>query len=140
MEKADVFCKLKASLLREYEAMFLVNTSSLREEGEQIQKVKNLIEKHHIEILSCTKWDERKLYYEIKGQKRAAYILAYLKSDPLVVNKLYRDCQLTDYILRTLISVRDPSVEMLSAKVLQDKPEGTVVAETSSEEESTKTE
>ena len=83
-----VFCKLKASLLREYEAMFLINTSSLREEGEQIQKVKNLIEKHHIEILSCIKWDERKLYYEIKGQKRAAYILAFLKSDPPVINKL----------------------------------------------------
>lgn len=135
-----MFCKLKASLLREYEAMFLINTSSLREEGEQIQKVKNLIEKHHIEILSCTKWDERKLYYEIKGQKRAAYILAYLKSDPPVINKLYRDCQLTDYILRTLISVRDPSVEALGAKVLLDKVEETAPVEASSEEESTKVE
>lgn len=134
----SIFCKSE-NLLREYEAMFLINISNLRDEAEQVKAARSLLEKHQVQITSCQKWDERKLYFEIKGQKRAAYILAIFHADTLVVNKLYADCELADHVLRTLIVQHDPTVVTSEASSLdipiQEKKPAHLADEDSEEEE-----
>jgi small subunit ribosomal protein S18 len=103
-------------MLRKYEAMILVNSSSVREDGEQVKAVRALLENRHAKILSCEKWDERKLCYEIKGQKRAVYFLVYFDAEPSIINTLNNDIELSENFLRSLVLVFDPEMESLSAK------------------------
>src|SRR5205823_5441403 len=49
------------------------------------------------------KWDERRLAYEIKKQKRGLYILAYFKAPGGSLSHIERDCNLSEKILRVLL-------------------------------------
>jgi small subunit ribosomal protein S6 len=59
--------------------------------------------KHKAEILSAKRWDERKLAYEIKKQKRATYFLVYFKAPPGNIDALNREFTLTEPVLRSLV-------------------------------------
>ena len=52
-----------------YEGMFLLPGSA--EVDASLTRVRGIIEKHGGSILTIKKWDERRLTYEIKKQKRA---------------------------------------------------------------------
>ena len=90
--------------LNQYEAMFLFS-SNYASELEAAQKiVRGIIERHQGQILVLKKWDERKLAYEITGQKRGVYILAYFKSPPAAVAQIERDVNLSDEVIRVLVT------------------------------------
>ena len=65
----------------------------------------------HAEILAMRKWDERRLAYEIRGQKRGTYILLYFKAPGKDVAHIERDCNLSERVLRTLILRADHMTE-----------------------------
>ena len=94
-----------------YEAMFLLGLAQAAEFGGAIAHINELLARAHAEILGMRKWDDRRLAYEIRGQKRGTYILAYFKAPGKDVAHLERDCNLSEKVLRTLILRADHMTE-----------------------------
>ena len=86
-----------------YEAMFLLSQAVAADLSSAIEHIKELIARANGEIIALRKWDERRLAYEIAGQKRGYYVLAYFKAPGEQISHLERDCNLSEKILRTLI-------------------------------------
>ncbi len=91
---------------RTYEGMFLVDTgkSDFEAAAEPIRKI---LERSQAEILSIKPWDEKRLAYDIRGRRRALYVLTYFKIDPASASDIERYCELSEEILRVLILRRD---------------------------------
>lgn len=89
-----------------YEGMFLVEAgkSDFQAANEPVQTV---LARSDAEILSIKPWDERRLAFEIKGRRRALYILTYFRADPQKITEIERDCQLNEGILREIIFRRE---------------------------------
>lgn len=85
-----------------YEGMFLFPGSASAEES--IKRTRDIIEKHGGQIAVIKKWDERKLAYEIKKQKRGLFVLAYFSGPGAAIAPITRDVNLSDDILRVLIT------------------------------------
>ena len=62
-----------------------------------------MVTKHGATIARCEKWGERRLAYEIKGRRRGTYVLIYFTATGTAVSEIYRECELSDLMLRTLI-------------------------------------
>ena len=93
-------------VLNQYEAMFLLSGAFATELENALKMVRGIIEKHEGQIIVLKKWDERKLAYEIKGQKRGLYIIAYFNAPGAAVSAITRDVELSDQILRVMAYVR----------------------------------
>ncbi len=87
-----------------YEAMLLLDNREVKKGWDSLkEKVDGVFQKHGAEILVAKRWDERKLAYEIKKQRRATYYLAYIKAAPDSLTKMNFDLKLAEPILRHLI-------------------------------------
>ena len=92
--------------LKLYEGMFLLNSVEAKRDWDGLLgHVKGLLTKHGAEILQDVLWDDRKLAYEVAGQKRGTYLLVFFKLDPLALAAMRRDCELSEQILRQLFIV-----------------------------------
>ena len=75
-----------------------------------------MIEKLGGEMLVSRLWEERRLAYPIKGQRKGTYWLTYFRLDASLIGDLRRQCQITDDILRVLfVKVEPRIVDMLVA-------------------------
>jgi small subunit ribosomal protein S6 len=108
---------------RLYEGMFLLDaarTGTGWEDG--INHVKGLLDRAGASVVTLKKWDERKLAYEIRGQKRGAYLLAYFNADTDKIVGLERDAGLSEMVLRCLILRHDRLTEE-QARAVKTVPE-----------------
>ncbi len=87
----------------QYEAMFIIGQSQAADLAAVIAHLNEILARGHAEVVAMRKWDERRLAYEIRGQKRGLYILVYFKAPGVDVAHIERDCNLSEKILRTLI-------------------------------------
>ena len=87
-----------------YEGLFLFPHSASANLQAAADHVKEILQRADAEIISFRKWDERRLAYEIKGNKRGVYFLAYFKADPSKLVGLERDCNLSEQLLRSLVT------------------------------------
>jgi small subunit ribosomal protein S6 len=87
-----------------YEGMFLLPQSATGNLQEAADHIKQILERSEAEILSFRKWDERRLAYEIKGNKRGVYFLVYFKADATKLATIDRDIQLSEQLLRAMIT------------------------------------
>lgn len=95
-----------------YEAMFIVDSNKARENFQQMEEVcLNTITRHGGEIVKSIKWDDRRMAYEINKSKRGTYILVHFNSDTQAIQKIERQIQLSDQILRCLITVDEDGIE-----------------------------
>ena len=85
-----------------YEAMFLVSQSAEPSMGKAVEHIKHLLERASAEVIALSKWDERRLAFEIDKQKRGLYILAYFTADPVNIQGLERDCNLSETLMRAM--------------------------------------
>ncbi len=87
-----------------YEGMFLVDPVLHTGDPDGIEKtVSGLLEKHGARIHQFSRWDDRKLAYEIKGHKRGIYLLAHFEMPGGNVDALRKESRLTECILRQLV-------------------------------------
>lgn len=94
--------------VRLYEGMFLINPTPISSNiGAAVQLVHDLLDRAQAEVISISKWDERKLAYEIGGVKRGIYMLAYFRVDGKKVAGIERDVTLSDNVIRCLITRAD---------------------------------
>lgn len=89
-----------------YEAMFVVNYNAAKENYEKVEaEVFNCITRFGGEIVNSIKWDERRLTFEIKNQKRGIYILAHFNAPGEALVKIERQVKLCEVVLRSIILV-----------------------------------
>lgn len=86
-----------------YEGMFLLSQAVAADLGGAVAHIKEIIARGHGEIIAMKKWDERRLAYEIAGQKRGVYILVYFTAPHDQLSHIERDCNLSEKVLRSLI-------------------------------------
>jgi small subunit ribosomal protein S6 len=86
-----------------YEAMFLIGQAAAADLASVVDHIKEIFARSHAEILAMKKWDERRLAFEIKKQKRGLYILTYFKASNTVLSQIERDCNLSEKVLRVMI-------------------------------------
>ncbi len=93
-------------MIKQYEGMFLVSTG-VGDGDKALEPVRRVLDRAGAEVLSCKKWDERKLAYEVAGQKRGIYVLTYFKADGGRIADIERDVQLSEQLLRVLVLQAD---------------------------------
>ena len=91
-----------------YEGMFLMSQSAVSAGlGSAIDIVRGMLDRVDAEVLALSKWDERKLAYPIAGQKRGTFLLALFKVKPTQVVNIERDCNLSEDVLRVMMTRAD---------------------------------
>ena len=103
---------------RSYEAMFLLDNQAAQADWDATSgKVDTILEKHGARIVQKEKWDERKLAYEIKGQRRATYYLVYFDAPPASLRGIDEDLGLSESVLRHMSLALDEPIEELDARL-----------------------
>lgn len=102
--------------MKTYEAMFLVDAEKPDLET-AAAPVREALERVQAEVLSLKPWDERRLAYEIKGRRRALYLLIYFRAEPERLAALQHEAQLDERILRVMVLSADHlSAEQIGAE------------------------
>jgi len=84
--------------------MFLIDSAVATADLDNVNKtIDTIFERAKADVISCRKWDERRLAYPINKAKRGTYILSYFKALPEVISDLERDVRLNDTILRVIV-------------------------------------
>jgi small subunit ribosomal protein S6 len=86
-----------------YEAMFLIGQNQTGDLAGILAHIEEIMQRGHATIIAMKKWDERRLAYEIGGQKRGLYILCYFNAPGGSLSHIERDCNLSERLLRALI-------------------------------------
>jgi small subunit ribosomal protein S6 len=83
--------------------MFLLGQAAAADLTGSLEHIREIFSRNKCEVLAMRKWDERRLAYEIKKQKRGLYILAYFQAPAANMTHFERDCNLSEKVLRTLV-------------------------------------
>ncbi|HEY7090038.1 MAG TPA: 30S ribosomal protein S6 [Tepidisphaeraceae bacterium] len=97
----------KAEATKQYEGMFLFPASASTELEKSITTARGIIERHKGKVQVIKKWDERKLAYELGGQKRGLFVISYFTGPGDIVSAIERDVNLSEEILRVLVTHAD---------------------------------
>ena len=89
--------------MKNYEGMFLFDPAVLTDWDSVQKEVYRILERAGAQVVVCSRWDERRLAYEIKGRKRGIYALVYFKAEPGKIAGIERDITLSETALRCLI-------------------------------------
>src|ERR1700712_642597 len=93
----------KSSTPNQYEGMFLFGSGAATEPPAAEATVRKFIEAHGGNILVLKKWDERKLAYEVGGNKRGTYFLTLFTAPPGAVVQIERAVNPSEDVLRLVI-------------------------------------
>ncbi len=103
--------------MRLYESMFLVDNTRARGDLEGvITELREMVERAGGEVVNCDKWDERKLAYEVSGQRRGTYILCHWNGPPTAPARIERQCRLSGVVLRVLNVVDEDGIEVVKPR------------------------
>ncbi|HEX6961390.1 MAG TPA: 30S ribosomal protein S6 [Lacipirellula sp.] len=86
-----------------YEGLFILDANKFARDRDSLpREVEGLVEAVDGELLVSRLWEERRLAYPIKGQRKGAYWLMYFRMPTLRLTELTRSCEINDSILRQL--------------------------------------
>ena len=124
---------METAVKRLYEGLFLVDSTLAAADWQMVNDtLQKILGKVGAEVVSFRKWDERKLTYDIGRVSRGTYILIYFNCDPLRVNEIERDVQLSETLMRAMILRTD---RMSPGEI--EKPTPAMIAETQAAAEQT---
>ena len=107
MAKAKVREVVEKKAANTYEAMFLLGSGHASDLDNALKIVRGIVEKHEGKPIVLKKWDERKLAYEIRGEKRGLYVLCFFTAPAEAIVPISRDVELSDQILRVIVTKAD---------------------------------
>ncbi|MBC8309154.1 MAG: 30S ribosomal protein S6 [Phycisphaerales bacterium] len=87
-----------------YEGMFLFPQSATANLQEAVDHLKELLDKSGVSVINFRKWDDRRLAYEIDGNKRGVYFLVYFNSPTAAISDLERRCNQSEQLLRMMVT------------------------------------
>lgn len=104
-----------------YEGLFLFNIQAISGNlNTAIEHVTEILTRANAELIAVSKWDERKLAYEIDGQKRGLYILAHFKVRGVQIANIERDINLSESLMRGMILRAEHIGEIELQQVLEE--------------------
>ena len=116
-----------------YEGLFLLDSNKYARDHDALPAaITKMIEEVGGEVLVSRLWEERRLAYPVKGQRKGAYWLMYFRINSQEITPLNRKCELQDGLLRQLILKIHPR---LVEPILEHASEGTIAAEEPSPDE-----
>ncbi len=101
--------------IRTYEGMFLFPQSATANLQEAADHVKGILERCGATISSFQKWDDRRLAYEVQGNKRGVYFLAYFTAPTSALAEIERRCNLSEELLRSMVT----SAEHIPSEIIE---------------------
>lgn len=87
-----------------YEGLFLFPQAAISNLDAASSHVQDMLTKVGAELIAFRKWDDRRLAYPIKGNKRGVFFLAYFKVVGTVIGSLERNLLLSEEVLRFMIT------------------------------------
>jgi len=94
-----------------YEGMFILDSSRYGRDPEGVSgQIQEVIDKAGGEMLVHRLWDERRLAYPIKGQRKGTYWLTYFRLDSSQLSTVRRQYQLNENVLRMLFLKVEPRI------------------------------
>jgi small subunit ribosomal protein S6 len=94
-----------------YEGFFLFPQAAAGNLQQAVDHLKEILARADAEIVSMSKWDERRLAYEIRGNKRGIYFLVYFNAAADRLVGIERDCNLSEHVLRAMMTRADHLTE-----------------------------
>lgn len=87
-----------------YEGLFIFDANKYAHDHDALpKKVEEMITSHGGEVHVSRLWEERRLAYPIKNQRKGAYWLMYFRLGAEHLTGLNRSCELEDGVLRQLV-------------------------------------
>lgn len=86
-----------------YEAMFLISQGAATDLAGVVDHINHLFERAGATLIAMSKWDERRLAFEIDKQKRGVFLLTYFNAPRSAIQGFERDCNLSETLMRVLI-------------------------------------
>lgn len=93
--------------INNYEGLFLFPASVGNNLEAAAEHVRELLARADAQILSFAKWDERRLAYDIQGNKRGIYFLVYFKAAADQIANIEKGCNLSEQLLRGMVTRAD---------------------------------
>ena len=94
-----------------YECMFILDTTKVGGDIPAADKrLRTMLEKHKAEVLVSRPWDERRLAFPIKNQKKGLYYLTYFSTTGDNLIGIEQDVALNELILRMMVLRIDPKM------------------------------
>ncbi len=94
-----------------YEGMFIFDSGRFGRDPEAVSgEIARIVQAAGGEILVSRLWEERRLAYPIKGQKKGTYWLTYFRVAATQLSAIRRQCELSESILRFLLLKVDPRI------------------------------
>jgi small subunit ribosomal protein S6 len=87
-----------------YEGMFLFPQSATANLQEAIDHLKDILDKCGVSIINFSKWDDRRLAYEIDGNKRGVYFLVFFNAPTSNISEIERRCNQSEEIIRMMVT------------------------------------
>jgi small subunit ribosomal protein S6 len=102
--------------------MFLLDTNKVANDvGTASKQLHAILERNSAEVLASRPWDERRLAYPVRNQKKGLYYLTYFRTEGKNVVAIERDLALNETILRTLILHVDPKLVDIMLTLARDE-------------------
>ncbi len=102
--KAELELKMAEVRTDLYEGLFLLsNQHASADLAGCLDFLKEVFNRAEAEVIVLRRWEDRKLAYEIKTQKRGVYILTYFNARRSQIANIERDCNLSEHVVRALI-------------------------------------
>ena len=98
---------MPSTTVNQYEGLFLMSPAASGDLPGSLQFVREMLERAGADIQAVNKWDDRRLAYAIRGQKRALYILAVFRVAGVQIANIERDCNLSEQVIRVLMTRAD---------------------------------
>jgi len=76
-----------------------------------IEHINEILKRADAGLIAMSKWDERRLAFEIDKQKRGVFILTYFSAPAVKVDHIIRDCNLSERIMRIMLLRADHLTE-----------------------------
>jgi small subunit ribosomal protein S6 len=97
--------------LNVYEGMFILDSNRYGRDQDGVSgQVPQMIEKLGGELLVSRLWEERRLAFPIKNQRKGTYWLTYFRLDASQLTTVRRQCEINENILRFLVLKVDPRI------------------------------
>src|SRR5689334_12284466 len=121
-----------------YECMFLLDTNKVSGDvPAAAQQLHTILEKNQAEVLASRPWEERRLAYPVKGQKKGLYYLTYFRTEGKNLVSIERDVSLTEMILRSLVIRIDPKLVETMLTLARDEHHAVALHAASEPEDAT---
>ncbi len=112
--------------MRPYESIFVLKPDlNDKKVDEQIEKVKEFIEKNGGKVIVVEKWGKKKLAYIIKKNRFGIYVLLRFESEPALISDLQRNYKLNEDIIRYMTVIYQECGKKAATPEEGSEPKGT---------------